>query len=177
MLAAYNNPLNANGDGNLPATYRRFQTPLTAGTRRLRQFLNFHSNVGSIYNLNRQRDNDTYTFQARASFDLAPASSDKYTTSSFGVWYEQRTNRQYDINPRALWQRYRQLPTITSVGIPSTMRATPSHRSSVTIPSSSPVSGDHSAPSVAIAEGSDDLFQARARSDGQELTEFVNVDD
>ncbi|MBC6995265.1 TonB-dependent receptor [Neolewinella lacunae] len=70
----------------------------------------FNSNVGTVYNLYQKTDNDLYTFQANASFEIVPGSSDKSRHSiQLGVWYEQRTDRAYSLNPRALWTVGRQL--------------------------------------------------------------------
>jgi outer membrane receptor protein involved in Fe transport len=70
----------------------------------------FNTNVGTVFNSFSRSDNDLYTFQANASFDIIPGSSDKSRHSiQLGVLYEQRTNRSYRLNPRALWQLGRQL--------------------------------------------------------------------
>ena len=70
----------------------------------------FWSNVGSVYNVYSRNDNDRYTFQANANFDIVPGSSDKSRHSiQFGVLYEQRTDRGYRLNPRGLWTLGRQL--------------------------------------------------------------------
>lgn len=70
----------------------------------------FHTNVGTVYNQYLKNDQDTYTFQANASFDIVPGSSDKSRHSiQLGVLYEQRTDRQYVLNPRGLWTTGRQL--------------------------------------------------------------------
>ncbi|MEK7255693.1 MAG: TonB-dependent receptor, partial [Bacteroidota bacterium] len=65
---------------------------------------NHHTNVGAVYNLNRKRDSDIYTFSATSSFELVPSGSGENRHSiQFGILYEQRTNRGYDISPRGLW--------------------------------------------------------------------------
>ena len=70
---------------------------------------NFHTNVGTVYNLYRKRDEQTFTVQASAGFDLLPGGSEGGKHSiEFGLLYEQRTNRRYEINPRALWNTARQ---------------------------------------------------------------------
>ncbi|WP_273444583.1 TonB-dependent receptor domain-containing protein [Neolewinella agarilytica] len=73
----------------------------------------FHRNVGAVYNLYQKADNDIYTFQANAAFEIVPGSSDKSRHSvQFGVIYEQRTNRGYSLNPSGLWTVGRQLANI-----------------------------------------------------------------
>jgi outer membrane receptor protein involved in Fe transport len=70
----------------------------------------FDANVGAVYNTYNKSDNDRYTFQANASFEIVPGSSDKSRHSiQFGVMYEQRTNRGYGLAPRGLWTVARQL--------------------------------------------------------------------
>jgi len=70
----------------------------------------FHANVGTVYNQYLKNDRDTYTFQANASFDIVPGSSDKSRHSiQLGILYEQRTDRQYFLNPFGLWTTGRQL--------------------------------------------------------------------
>ena len=71
---------------------------------------NFHRNVGTVYNNFQKADNDTYTFQANANFELVPGDSDKSRHSiQIGVLYEQRTNRSYSLSPAGLWTTGRQL--------------------------------------------------------------------
>jgi outer membrane receptor protein involved in Fe transport len=70
----------------------------------------FDANVGAVYNTYNKSDNDRYTFQANASFEIVPGSSDKSRHSiQLGVIYEQRTNRGYGLAPRGLWTVARQL--------------------------------------------------------------------
>ncbi|MCP9235969.1 TonB-dependent receptor [Lewinella sp. JB7] len=70
----------------------------------------FHQNVGTVYNQLFNSDNDTYTFQANANFELVPGNSDKSRHSiQLGVVYEQRVNRSYNLSPAGLWTTGRQL--------------------------------------------------------------------
>lgn len=65
---------------------------------------NLHANVGTVYNLYRKRDQRTLNFNANSSFEIVPNGSENGRHSiQFGLWYEQRTERGYDLNPRALW--------------------------------------------------------------------------
>lgn len=61
-------------------------------------------NVGAVYGLVRKIDNDIFTFNANAGFQIVPGSSDKSRHSiELGVSYEQRTIRSYSLSPRGLW--------------------------------------------------------------------------
>lgn len=130
----------------------------------------FHTNVGSVYNNYSKGDNDTYTFNANASFDLVPGSSNKSRHSiQLGIWYEQRTNRGYSVAPRSLWDIARQQANIHIQGIPEN----PDTVGSINIPEfgETPLLG------VAIAPSEDSRFYRKIREiTGQALTEYVNVD-
>ncbi|MCB9040000.1 MAG: TonB-dependent receptor [Lewinellaceae bacterium] len=179
VLAAYNNPLSAGEDGTLPATIDGFNTINGRTIDVYNNSWNFHTNVGTVYNRNRKQDNDTYTFQARASFDLVPGGSDQGRHNiQLGVWYEQRTNRQYDILPRALWQLARQLSNNHIQGIPfdeNGKATTPIiGYDTIVVLGSEVITPLHQ---VAIAEGADALFYKRVREvTGDALTDYVNVD-
>jgi outer membrane receptor protein involved in Fe transport len=68
----------------------------------------FDSNVGAVYNTFNKGSNDLYTFQANASFEIVPGSSDKSRHSiQLGVVYEERINRSYGVAPRGLWNAAR----------------------------------------------------------------------
>jgi len=63
-----------------------------------------HTNVGTVYNLFQKTETDIFTFGANTSFDLLPGGSEKGRHSiQFGILYEQRKLRGYNINPRGLW--------------------------------------------------------------------------
>ncbi len=130
----------------------------------------FNANVGTVYNFYGKSDDDIYTFNANASFDLVPGSSNKSRHSiQLGVWYEQRTNRSYQISPRNLWNVARQQANIHIQGIPE---------NADTIGSIN-VEGYGEVPllGVATAPGEDSRFYRRIREiTGQSLTDFVNVD-
>ncbi|MBK8493104.1 MAG: carboxypeptidase regulatory-like domain-containing protein [Saprospirales bacterium] len=79
---------------------------------------NIHANVGSVYNLYRKRDNETITFTANTSFEIVPRNSDGGRHNvQIGIWYEQRTQRGYDLNPTALWQIGRQQANRNILGV------------------------------------------------------------
>ncbi|HFA50692.1 MAG TPA: TonB-dependent receptor [Bacteroidetes bacterium] len=62
------------------------------------------ANVGTVYNLNRKRQTELYTFNANTSFQLVPGGSGNSRHNiQFGILYEQRVERGYDISPRGLW--------------------------------------------------------------------------
>jgi len=80
---------------------------------------NFHRNVGEIFNQVRRDQEDIFTFQANASFDLVFGGSDKGRhTIELGAWFEQRTLRRYIVNPRNLWTIARQQTNNHIIGIP-----------------------------------------------------------
>ncbi|RMF25350.1 MAG: TonB-dependent receptor [Bacteroidetes bacterium] len=63
-----------------------------------------HTNVGMVYNLNQRVRDDIITFSANTSFELLPGGSEKGRHNiQFGLLYEQRTNRGWNISPRGLW--------------------------------------------------------------------------
>ena len=71
----------------------------------------FWTNTGQVYNTYQLGDNDRYTFQANAYFDVLPGNDPKKSRHSvqLGVMYEQRTQRAYSLAPFGLWQVARQL--------------------------------------------------------------------
>lgn len=80
-----------------------------------------HVNVGQVYNLYQKLDNDLITVNVSSSFDLNPGGSDKGTHSiQFGILYEQRFNRGYDLAPRALWRIARQQANRNILGVDPT---------------------------------------------------------
>ncbi len=131
---------------------------------------NFHTNVGVVYNVFNRGDNDTYTFNANASFDLVPGSSDKGRHNiQLGVWYEERINRGYFVAPRSLWDIARQQANAHIQGIPEL----PDTVSTIDIPDfdGTPILG------LSIEPGEESQFYRNIREvTGQSLTEFVNVD-
>ncbi len=65
---------------------------------------NHFANVGTVYNLYSKRETDLFTFNANTSFELVPGGSGGTRHNiQFGILYEQRNERGYDINPRYLW--------------------------------------------------------------------------
>lgn len=79
---------------------------------------NRFSNVGQVYNLNRQGINDVITFTATSSFDLVPGKSDDSRHSiEVGFWYEQRYDSRYSVAPRELWNLARNLANDHILGV------------------------------------------------------------
>jgi outer membrane receptor protein involved in Fe transport len=61
-------------------------------------------NVGRIYNTFLKDNNDWVTVNVNSSFDIVPGGSSKGRHNiQFGLVYEQRTERQYQLAPTALW--------------------------------------------------------------------------
>lgn len=131
---------------------------------------NFHTNVGTVYNLYNKGSGDTYTFNATTNFDLIPGGSDKGRHSiQLGIWYEQRINRGYSVSPRSLWDIARQQANIHIQGIPENADTI----GVINVPGfeGTPLLG------LSIAPGDESQFYRRIREvTGQSLTEFVNVD-
>ncbi len=121
VLANYNNTLlNDEGEYDLPDNIASMNTFNGDVNDIFSNTWGLHTNVGSVYNLNRTGAQDVYTLQARTSFDLVPGGSDRGRHSiQMGIWYEERINRNYDVNPRALWLLARQLANSHIQGIPS----------------------------------------------------------
>jgi outer membrane receptor protein involved in Fe transport len=79
---------------------------------------NIHANVGSVYNLYNKRDNETLTFTANTSFEIVPKDSDRGRHNiQIGIWYEQRTQRGYSLNPYGLWRIARQQVNRNILGV------------------------------------------------------------
>ena len=180
VLANYNNPLMPQVDGNLPPTLEGFNAYNGQTQDVFSNSWGFHTNIGTVYNLNQKRDNDLGTFQGRINFDLVPGSSEKGRHNiELGVWYEQRINRGYDINPRSLWLLARQLANNQIQGIPFDENGNP--LTDVIGVYDTVIIFGVPVPrllyDVEIVEGADDKFYRSVREvTGQSLKEFVNVD-
>jgi len=80
-----------------------------------------NANVGTVYNLWQKTDNDLYTFQANAGFELVPGEKSRHSIQ-FGVIYEQRTDRSYSLAPSGLWTLGRQLANLHIPSVATTNR-------------------------------------------------------
>jgi len=119
VLANYNNIfLNPDGEDDLPPQVSSFSAFNGDVLNIYEDSWGFHNNVGTVYNLFRKRDQDTYTLQARTSFELVPGGDKGRHNIELGVWYEQRTDREWSLNPRSLWVLARQLANNHIQGIP-----------------------------------------------------------
>lgn len=77
-----------------------------------------HVNVGQVYDLYQKTEEDLITINANSSFTLSPKGSEEGTHSiKFGIQFEQRFNRGYDLNPVALWRIARQQVNRNILGI------------------------------------------------------------
>ena len=145
---------------------------------------NFHSNVGSVYNRVDKSQNDRYTFNGTASFDLLPNGSEKGRHSiQFGFWYEQRIDRSYVVAPRNLWGAMRQLANnhINGVALETDTSGVQfgTEIGSILVPEASTFGLDSliSLYALDLAEQPENLFFRRVRElTGQGLDEFVNID-
>ncbi len=175
------NPSDINSFDNFDVTNGRF--PDFLGN----VWTNLHTNVGQIYNLNSKRESDLFTFTANTSFELVPrGNSGARHNIQFGLWYEQRAARGYDINPRALWIAARLLANqhIEGQGLDSTQQV-----GTFVAPylSRNIITGDTIlyvpdsayaiyAPGIQ-ADLADNLFFKSVRNKlGKQLNEYVNVD-
>lgn len=63
-----------------------------------------YSNVGQVYNSNSKSSFDLYTFNANTSFELVPGGSGAARHNiQFGLMYEERISRAYNVAPYGLW--------------------------------------------------------------------------
>ncbi len=77
-----------------------------------------HSNVGRVFNTFFQGESDVFTLNANAQFDFLPGGSEKGRHSiQFGILYEQRIQRSYNVAPIGLYNiaRLRQNVQINGV--------------------------------------------------------------
>jgi len=96
-LAAYNNGLDQGNEFDFVARNGFISSTFSSAWQ-------LHTNVNTVYNRVLKNENEYYTFNAKSTFDFAPGGSDKGVHNiSFGLLYEQRFNRGYDISPRELW--------------------------------------------------------------------------
>ena len=189
VLANYNNPLAINASEGLNSqigseiiffqnipnvspniSREQFFAPNGTISSTFSNSWGLHQNVGWVYDLARKNDDDIYIFNATSSFELVPGNSDKGRHSiQFGILYEQRTTRRYDINPRDLWDVARQQANNHILGIPENPDSLGLHTL---------VTGETSAIfDVAISNPEDSRFFREVRNvTGQSLKDFVNVD-
>lgn len=144
-----------------------------------------HTNIGTVYNLNRKRDLDLYTFNANTSFELVPGGSGGNRHSiQFGILYEQTIQRGYDVRPVGLWNtaRLHANEHIEGQGLDSTQQVgtLPGTRFTQNLLTGEQTTEDIDVPIYApnITSGSsDNLFFSRVRQAlGLPINSYVNVD-
>jgi hypothetical protein len=100
VLANFNNILS-------PAQLSRFDEYINVNGLQNPNFTGiygFHSNVGRVHNTFSQSEISLFTFNANASFDFLPGGSERGRHSiQFGVLYEQRVDRAYNLAPFGLY--------------------------------------------------------------------------
>lgn len=99
VLANYNNTSDLTDDTDIEVVNGEVSTLYN-------RMFDHHQNVGWVYDRFRKGENDTYTFNITGNFDFVPGGSSKSGRHNvqFGVMYEQRVQRRYDITPFDLWQ-------------------------------------------------------------------------
>ena len=99
VLAAYNNPSDLTNDLDILVRNGQVSTQFD------RSF-EHHRNVGWVYDLFRKQEEDTRTLNITGNFDFVPGGSSKSGRHNvqFGLMYEDRIERQYDVDPFNLWQ-------------------------------------------------------------------------
>lgn len=130
----------------------------------------FHSNVGTVYNLYSQTENNTYTFSGSLNFDWVPQKSDFGRHNiQIGFWYEQRVDRSYNVAPRSLWDIARQQANNHIQGIaanPDTVGY-----SDIGTFANTPLLGLD-----IVTSGDNKFYQSIREVTGQSLDQYVNVD-
>lgn len=192
VLANYNNVYFESGEAEFPTNVISFNAFNGDVQNIFEDSWGFHSNVGTVYNLFRKRERDTYTFQARTAFDLVPGGDSEKGRHNIelGIWYEQRTDREYSLNPRALWVLARQLANNHIQGIPLGDDGLPTSEiidsvlvfNPITLnPVINPITGEQmvgALHALDIAPNEEALFYQSVRGiTGDALNEFVNVDE
>lgn len=118
------NPVLANYNQSVddPLNFNQFVARNGVTTGDTDEAWNFHTNVGTVYNLARKIDNDRTTLNVNSSFDVVPGGSDEGRHSiQFGILYEQRYERDYQINPRRLWVLATQAANRHILGLDTTL--------------------------------------------------------
>ncbi len=134
----------------------------------------YHANVGTVYNRLNKSDNDYYTLNINSTFDLVPNGSSENGRHSiqFGILYEQRFIRGYNIEPYTLWtlarqQANRHLSGVDTLNVIGTFED----------PNFPGVEFEQFAPQSSEDEFATNYFFKRVRAiDGTPINEFFNVD-
>lgn len=99
ILAAYNN--NSDLTDDLDIIARNGQV-----SNQFDRSYEYHRNVGWVYDFFRKQEEDTRTLNLTGNFDFKPGGSSKSGVHNvqFGLMYEERIQRQFDVDPFELWQ-------------------------------------------------------------------------
>ncbi len=104
--STFNTGIAAYNKGFYADAANEFDLPVTNGNISSLYFGagQLHNNINWVYNLSRKREDDIITANFSSSFDLMPGGSDKGSHAiQFGVFFEQRINRLWQISPIELW--------------------------------------------------------------------------
>jgi len=169
ILAAYNNSSDLSDELDFVATNGQVSDQFD------RSF-EHHRNVGWVYDVFRDRQEDTRTLNLTGNFDFKPGGSSKAGVHNvqFGLMYEERIERSFDANPFELWQVAQQQANRHILGVD-----TSSIVGQVIVPTGGfdSVSIDIFAPLLDLDAFSGNRFFRQVRElTGQGLDEFVNVD-
>ena len=132
-----------------------------------------HTNVGSVYNTYGNGESDRYTFSATSSFDLFPGGSNKGRHNiQFGIIYEQRIGRSWNVAPAGLWTIARLQANAQIIGI-DTMNVIGTF--SDTLQDGTVIEFDQF--QTLLNDDSDLLFFRKVRElTGQTINDYVNID-
>ena len=129
-------------------------------------------NVGRPYNRFYKFEEERYTANVIAGFDLLPGGSEKGKHNiQFGFTYEQRFQREWTIVPEDLWQLARSNANQHIIGVDNTevIGSFPDPNTGLTFPQYQT--------NIQPEDFEDNLFFERVRDlTGQSLNEYVNVD-
>ena len=130
-------------------------------------------NVGRVYNRFSKGEDDILTVNVNSGFDFMPGGSEKGKHNiQFGFLYEQRTNRNWEINPRRLWELMRLNVNRHLNGVDTNNVVGTFEQDGVTFTQYGPgvLSGDD-------ANIQDNAFFQNVRNlTGQEIDDYVNID-
>jgi len=91
--------------GSINAVLGRYNTNNGFRDNTVANAWGLYNGLGRVYDLYRKRENDIITLNLTSGFDFLPGGSKKGRHSiQFGFLYEQRVNRQYELNPEELWR-------------------------------------------------------------------------
>ena len=117
VLAAYNKDVAAN---SLESDYNMLNGLFNKTT--LANVWGFHPNVGNVYSNYFKRDRTLTTFTGTLNFDLYPSGSKENAHNiEFGLYYEQRVARGYQVTPFSLWDLATKQENVQMNGIDTTV--------------------------------------------------------